>query len=175
MYWCWDQLVKGHHRQSLSLKRQVWYEKCFHLSSNMCTHAMYRTHEDWRKKPEKNKARTKTLFLSDKDAHRQKSPFNLSISNLVPRIPTLKSIEYQHQLVLQRLKPCPNHWWLLGAHFMNKQKHCAINPWAAAENENTMWGKGRKKEKKISYCSRDVILSHYSKSPSPFPLRNEWV
>lgn len=39
MYWCWDQLVEGHGRQSLSLKRQVWFERCFHLSSNMYIHA----------------------------------------------------------------------------------------------------------------------------------------
>lgn len=151
MYWCWDQLVEAHDRQSLSLKRQVWYEKCFLLSSNMCTHAIHRAHEAWRKNSEGNKARTKTetLILSDKDTQRQKSPFNPSISDLLPRIPTLKSIEYQHQLVVQRLKPCPNHWWLLRAHFMNEQKHRAINPWVAAENEKTMWRKGRKKEKKL--------------------------
>lgn len=50
MYWCWDQLVEAHGRQSLSLKRQVWYEKCFHLNSNICTHAIYRAHEASRKK-----------------------------------------------------------------------------------------------------------------------------
>lgn len=54
---------------------------------------------------------------------------------------------------------------------MNKQKHHAINPWAAAENEKQFEERGGKKKKKISYCSRDVILSHYSKSPSLFPLK----
>lgn len=78
-----------------------------------------------------------------KEKKKNKSPFNFSFSNLFP-----KAIEYQHQLVMQRLKPRPKHWQLLRAHFINDQKHRAIHPWAAAVSEiHNMRRRGRKKKK----------------------------
>lgn len=109
------------------------------------------------------------MFLSDKDIQRQKkkkSPFNLSFSDLFP-----KPIEYQHQLIMQRLKPCPKTLTIIkGSLYKWPEASCNASLGSSRKWKNNVRreGRGEKRKKKISYSSRDIILSQYSKSPPLF-------